>query len=110
MTELEIFAKRLRQARLKEKLSMDALSKSIQGVVSKQAISKYEAAKMLPSSTILIALADALKVNVDYFFQPFKFDVQEMQVSFHKKSSVSQKDIASLKIKIKTKDLFRFSI
>lgn len=100
MNELEIFAKRLRQARMKEKLSMDALCQKIQGVVSKQAVSKYEAAKMLPSSTILIALADALKVNLDYFFQPFKFDVQEMQVSFRKKSSVRQKDIDALKIHI----------
>ena len=100
MTELEIFAKRLRQARMKEKLSMDALCQKIQGAVSKQAVSKYEAAKMLPSSTILIALADALKVNLDYFFQPFKFDVQEMQVSFRKKSSVSQKNIDALKIHI----------
>lgn len=66
MTELEIFAKRLRQARMKEKLSMDALCQKIQGLVSKQAVSKYEAAKMMPSSTILIALADALKVNIDY--------------------------------------------
>ena len=100
MTELEIFAKRLRQARMKEKLSMDALCQLMQGVVSKQAVSKYEAAKMMPSSTILIALANALKVSLDYFFQPFKFDVQEMQVSFRKKSSVSQKDIASLRIHI----------
>lgn len=100
MTELEIFAKRLRQARMKEKLSMDALCQQMQGAVSKQAVSKYEAAKMMPSSTILIALADALKVSLDYFFQPFKFDVQEMQVSFRKKSSVNKKDIASLKIYI----------
>ena len=66
MTELEIFAKRLRQTRMKEKLSMDALCQKTQGLVSKQAVSKYEAAKMMPSSTILIALADALKVNIDY--------------------------------------------
>lgn len=100
MTELEIFAKRLRQARMKEKLSMDALCQLMQGAVSKQAVSKYEAAKMMPSSTILIALAEALKVSLDYFFQPFKFDVQEMKVSFRKKSSVNQKDIDALKIHI----------
>ena len=100
MNELEIFAKRLRQARMKEKLSMDALCQKMKGVISKQAVSKYEAAKMMPSSTILIELANALKVNLDYFFQPFKFDVQEMQVSFRKKSSVSQKDIDALKIHI----------
>lgn len=100
LTELEVFAKRLRQARIKEKLSMDALCEKVKGVVSKQAISKYEAAKMMPSSSVLIALSEALKVNLDYFFQSFKFDVEEMQISFRKKSSVRSKDIAALKIRI----------
>ncbi len=100
MTELEVFAKRLRQARIKEKLSMDALCEKVQGIVSKQAVSKYEAAKMMPSSSTLIALSEALNVDMDYFFQPFKFDVEEIQVSFRKKSSVRSKDIASLKIRI----------
>lgn len=100
LSELEIFAKRLRQARIKEKLSMDALCEKAQGIVSKQAISKYEAAKMMPSSSILIALAEALRVDLDYFFQPFKFDVEEMEVSFRKKSNVRSKDAAALKIRI----------
>lgn len=60
---MEIFAKRLRQARVKEKISMEALSRLLNGLVSKQAISKYETAKMMPSSTILIALADALHMT-----------------------------------------------
>ena len=100
LTELEVFAKRLRQARIKEKLSMDALCEKVEGVVSKQAISKYEAAKMMPSSTILIALADALRVDLDYFFRSFAFDVQEMKVSFRKKASVGTKDIEALKVNI----------
>ncbi len=100
MTELEVFAKRLRQARIKEKLSMDALCEKVQGIVSKQAVSKYEAAKMMPSSSTLIALSEALNVDMDYFFQPFKFDVEEIQVSFRKKSSVKSKDTAALKIRI----------
>ena len=69
LNEMETFAKRLRQARVKEKISMEALSRLLNGSVSKQAISKYEAAKMMPSSTILIALADALRVDLDYFFR-----------------------------------------
>ena len=100
LSGLEIFAKRLRQARIKEKLSMGALCEKVKGVVSKQAISKYEAAKMMPSSPILIALSEALKVDLDYFFQPFKFDVEEVKISFRKKSSITAKDTASLKIHI----------
>ena len=40
MTELEIFAQRLRQARIQKKISMDKLVERIGGLVSKQAISK----------------------------------------------------------------------
>ena len=100
LNEMEIFAKRLRQARVKEKISMEALSRLLNGLVSKQAISKYETAKMMPSSTILIALADALHMDLDYFFRPFAFDVQEMKVSFRKKASVGTKDLEALKVNI----------
>ncbi len=98
--ELEIFAKRLRQARIKAQLSMEALCEEMGGLVTKQAISKYEAAKMLPSSKILIALAEALKVELDYFFRPFSFNLGDFDVSFRKKSSVGAKEITALKVQI----------
>ena len=100
MTELEIFAQRLRQARILKKISMDKLVERIGGIVSKQAISKYESAKMKPNSTILIALATALDVDVEYFFRPFSFDVNQFQVSFRKKSDTSAKDVNALRIQI----------
>ena len=45
-------------------------------------------------------MADALRVELDYFFRPFAFDVQEMKVSFRKKASVGRKDIEALKVNI----------
>lgn len=98
--ELEIFAQRLKSARVMAKLSMEGLCTLMGGLVTKQTISKYENAKMLPSSTILIALASALSVEMDYFFRPFSFDMQELEVSFRKKRSVSAKDEAALKMRI----------
>lgn len=98
--ELETFAKRLKSARVKAKLSMESLCEAMGGIVSKQTISKYENAKMLPSSTILIALASALDVNIDYFFRPYAFDMQELEVSFRKTRKVSVKDVAGLKERI----------
>jgi len=95
---LKIFAQRLRQARILKKMSMDQLVSKIGGLVTKQAISKYEAAKMMPNSTVLVALAIALDVDVDYFFRPFTFDLDNFQVSFRKKSDTSAKDIAALKV------------
>lgn len=96
----KIFAKRLRQARVLNKMSMDRLAEVMSNAVTKQAISKYESAKMMPNSTILISLSDALDVDPDYFFRPFSFDVNEFKVSFRKKSDTRIKDIDALKVQI----------
>lgn len=101
MTELEIFAQRLRQARILKKISMDQLVKLIGGLVTKQAISKYESAKMKPTSTIMIALASALNVDVEYFLRPFAFDANQFQVSFRNKSNTSAKEVKALKVQIR---------
>lgn len=100
MTEMEIFAQRLKQARILKKISMDKLVVRIGGIVTKQAISKYESAKMKPTSTIMIALATALEVDVEYFLRPFAFDANQFQVSFRKKSYTSAKDVNALKVQI----------
>lgn len=97
---LDVFAQRLKQARILKKISMDQLVAMIGNIVTKQAISKYESAKMMPNSTVLVALATALDVDADYFFRPFSFDLNEFQVSFRKKSDTSAKDVNALKVRI----------
>jgi transcriptional regulator with XRE-family HTH domain len=101
------FAKRLKQARQKAGLSMEALADKIGNEVSKQTISKYEAGKTMAGSAILIKLAQALEVAVDYFFKPFSFDVSEIEVSFRKKASIGVKEQTALKFKIQ-EDVERF--
>lgn len=54
----------------------------------------------MPNSGTLIALSTALGEDTDYFFRPFSFAIDELQISFRKKSSVGAKDIASLKVQI----------
>lgn len=102
--DLNTFAKRLQQARIKAKLSMEKLStlmsQKADVKVSKQAISKYEMAKMMPSSTILIAMAEALGCDLDYFFRPFTFDLDQFKVSFRKKSDTTMGDQNALKVQI----------
>lgn len=98
--ELEIFAKRLKSARLMAKLSMEGLCNIMNGAVSKQTISKYEAAKMLPSLSILNNLSQALNVDLEYFFRPYTFDMASIEVSFRKKRSVSAKEEAALKERV----------
>lgn len=100
LDDIQIFAKRLKQARQQKLFSMEQLSDAMEGIISKQAISKYESAKMMPNSTVLVALADALNVDLDYFFRPFTYDVEKLQVSYRKKSDVGAKELNALKVQI----------
>ena len=79
---------------------MQGLCDKMAGKVSKQAISKYESAKMMPDSTTIIALANALAVSADYFFRPFSFDTDSFKVSFRKKASARVKEEEALKAQI----------
>lgn len=65
----DIFSTRLKMARLMRGLSMDELSARMQGMVTKQSISKYENGKMMPNSAILLAISKALQLPIDYFFR-----------------------------------------
>ncbi len=59
---------RIKQARLASGVSLRALSSKVG--VSAQAISKYERGLDVPSSGVLIRLAQALGVKVEFFFRP----------------------------------------
>lgn len=61
-----MIGKRLKQARDALGLSLRDLEAVIQSQVSAQAIGKYERDEMMPSSTVLLTLAKALKVTPDY--------------------------------------------
>jgi Zn-dependent peptidase ImmA (M78 family) len=95
----EVFSKRLKSARAMQRLSMDALCARMDNIISKQSISKYETGKMMPDSTVLIALANALQVSVDYLFRPFKTDLQS--VEFRKKSKLKITALDSIKEKVR---------
>lgn len=61
-----MFGQRLKLARKRAGLSMQALADHVTPSVSAQAISKYEAEKMMPSSSVLIGLSKALGVSLDF--------------------------------------------
>ena len=81
----EIFAYRLKQARNMRGLSMDMLCRKLSGKVGKQSIYKYEKGLMLPDSSTLLALSEALDVNPDFFFRPAEYRIDS--ISFRKKKS-----------------------
>lgn len=82
----DVFARRLLQARTMRDLSLRALEAAILGAVSHNALAKYERGEMMPGSETLIALGEALAQPVDFFFRPFRVEVNE--VRFRKKAKL----------------------
>lgn len=97
------FGMRLHSARKMAGMSMAALAREAGAVVSKQAISKYEKGQINPSSEVLLALAGALNVKVDYFFRSSKVSIAGLK--FRKKSRLSKK--AEDQIKYQTIDFLQ---
>lgn len=84
-----VFGRRLQQARTMRELSLRGLSEALKGVVSHNALAKYEAGAMMPGSAVLIALAKTLDQSLDFFFRPFQIQLSE--VRFRRKSRLGEK-------------------
>lgn len=91
------FAQRLINARTIRGYSQRALCSLLDGKISPNAIAKYETGKMLPSSQNLIALAEALDFDVDYFFRPFTVNIDLNSFEFRKRSSLPAKKEKAIK-------------
>ena len=89
-----MFSERLKLARKRSGLSLRALSSAMGGIVSAQAIGKYERAEMMPSSTVAIALADALEVSLGYLLSPTTVSLES--VEFRKLASTKAKERAAV--------------
>ena len=94
----DIIAKRIRSARNLAGFSLRELSDKMEGLVSHNAIKKYEMGLMMPDSKVLIALATALNVKTDYFFRPYEVSIDNIE--FRKKSKLLVKEANSIKEKV----------
>lgn len=92
-----VFAERLVNARKIRCLSQRELCDKLGGIVSANAIAKYENGKMFPSSTVLMALAKTLDMSPDYFFRPFKVSIPPEMWEFRKKSALGAKKVDAVK-------------
>ncbi len=93
----QIFSERLAAARKMKRMSMDALADAVG--VSKNAISKYEKGSMLPNSSVLINLCEALGMSVDYFFRGKMVDLGHIE--FRKRARLGKMAIKSIHEHIK---------
>ena len=89
-----MFSERLKLARKRSGLSLRALSSAMGGIVSAQAIGKYERAEMMPSSTVAMALAEALEVPLSYLLSPSR--VSLASVEFRKLASTRVRERAAV--------------
>lgn len=88
----EIFSRRLKSIRTMRCLSVRGLCEKMGGIVSANAISKYEQGKMFPNSTVLIALSKALDVQMDDLLRPISINIDVGGVKYRKKSSLGKKE------------------
>lgn len=86
-----MFGQRLRLARLRAGLSMRSLARRMTPRVTAQAISKYEAGKMLPSSSILVALGKALDVSLDFLMSGQVETLDSLEFRKHSRASASDR-------------------
>ena len=93
-----MIGERLRLARAAAGLSLRGLEERLEGLVTAQAIGKYERDEMMPSSTVLIALARALTVTEEYLLNPAA--VELVSVEFRKKKLTSGREAATVRARI----------
>lgn len=96
-----MFGQRLRLARKKAGLSMQALADRISPPISAQAISKYEADKMMPSSAVLVGIGKALGVSLDFLMGGQVEALREIE--FRKHSGTSAQDRAQAEVLVTEK-------
>ena len=87
-----MFGERLHLARKKSGYSLRSLSDALGRKASAQAIGKYERGEMMPSSSVLLALAKTLDVSLEYLLSEQVEKLEE--VEFRKLSGTSAKDRA----------------
>ncbi len=87
-----MIGRRLKVARAAAGLSLRGLEAWIGGRVTAQAISKYERDDSMPGSGVLIALADALGVSVDYLTGDPEVTLEGIE--FRKKKITSRREEA----------------
>jgi transcriptional regulator with XRE-family HTH domain len=87
---------RIKQARKANNMSLRNLAEMAE--ISPMAISKYERGLDMPSSGVLVRLAQALDVSVDFFFRPQTTSVQLQ--AYRKHAALGIKEQAAIQIRI----------
>lgn len=96
--EKRIFGQRLKALREMKGLSQANLAKRMDGLITPQAIYKYENGKMSPDSVVLIRLAEVLGVDAGAFFRPAGVQVEGF--AFRKLSTLGVKRQKAIEMQV----------
>lgn len=73
------FSERLKSARTMQGLSLQDLADKMQGMLSKQILSKYELGEVNPSEASILAISKALGLRPDYFSRTRKVELSGLE-------------------------------
>jgi len=90
-----MIGERLIQLRLAQNLTLDALAQKMGGIVTKQALSKYEQNLTQPSPIVLARLSAALGVKANYLLSPSNISVEF--IAYRKLTSLPEREKARVK-------------
>ncbi len=90
-----MIGERLIQLRLAQNLTLDALAEKMGGIITKQALSKYEQNQAQPSPTVLAKLSAALGVKANYLLSPSNISVEF--IAYRKLTSLPEREKARVK-------------
>jgi len=85
-----LIGQRIKQLRLARGLSLDALAAEMGGIVTKQALSKYEHGKTQPTAIVLNRLAVALGVKTAYLWR--EPSIQVRFIAYRKGSGLGKRE------------------
>lgn len=91
----EIFGRRLSQARRMRGMSLRAVAEALSGLVSYNALHRYEQGVMMPGDNVLLPMADVLDKPLDFFFRPFTVELREL--GFRKTTGLGAKSEDAIK-------------
>lgn len=92
---------RLKSARLLAGLSLRQVEEALHFKVTYNSINKYEKGLMKPDNTMILLLAEILKVTPAYFLEQNTVELGD--ISFRKKSTMTAVEVALIKEKTKNK-------
>lgn len=101
-----MLADRLKIARKKAGLSLRDLAERLDPPVSAQALSKYEAGKMMPGSSVLVGLAKALGSSVDFLLSGEVAALDGIEFRRHSASSAKDRAVVEAMVTEKLERIF----